>query len=119
MKQKNIESYKLVTNHFCSLSSSYKQRACDNTVYGWEELSRDARNQRTSLKNVRISSTSSSGCSRAAKCPPRGMTVQWTMLKRFSAHRLGGALISFGKIAAPVGVLTYPRGCVGVAFRLS
>jgi hypothetical protein len=31
---------------------------------------------RTVAKNVRRSSTKSSGCSKAAKCPPRGIVVQ-------------------------------------------
>ena len=36
--------------------------------------------QRTVRKKVRRSSTNSSGCSMAAKCPPRGMTAQWVTL---------------------------------------
>lgn len=37
------------------------------------------RSQRTVAKNLRTSSTNSSGCSRAAKCPPRGIVVQCVM----------------------------------------
>ncbi|MGA9676979.1 MAG: SDR family NAD(P)-dependent oxidoreductase [Mycobacterium sp.] len=35
---------------------------------------------RTVAKNARTSSTNNSGCSNAAKWPPRGMSVQWVML---------------------------------------
>lgn len=35
--------------------------------------------QRSVAKNARTSSTNSCGCSNAAKCPPRGMAVQWVM----------------------------------------
>jgi hypothetical protein len=30
------KSYKVVTNHFCSLCSAHKQRACDNPSREWE-----------------------------------------------------------------------------------
>ncbi len=50
-------------------------------------------------KNSRMSATSRSGCSRAAKWPPRGISVQRTRLKRAATHSRGGILISFGKRA--------------------
>ena len=40
-------------------------------------------------KNARTSSTSSSGCSSAGKCPPRGISVQRTMFIRGSSHTRG------------------------------
>ena len=47
-----------------------------------------------------------SGCSKAAKCPPRGMVVQCVMVYAAS-HQLRGALrISLGKLATPVGTST-------------
>jgi hypothetical protein len=56
--------------------------------------------QRTSRKNARTSSTKSSGCSNAAKCPPRSGSFQWRMsVKRFSAHRRDGRWSSLGKAA--------------------
>ena len=44
---------------------------------------------RSGPKNARRSSTSNSGCSMAAKCPPRGISVQWVMLYDASAHFRG------------------------------
>ena len=62
---------------------------------------------RTSRKNERISSTNSSGCSKAAKCPPRSSSFQWRISrKRFCAHRRDGRWSSLGKIEQPVGTAT-------------
>src|SRR6185295_20235499 len=58
---------------------------------------------RTLRKNARTSSTSSSGCSKAAKWPPRGISVQRVMLKRASIHLRGDQMTSFGKSAHAVG----------------
>jgi hypothetical protein len=49
----------------------------------------------------------SSGCSKAAKCPPRSSSFQCLMSrKRFAAQRRDGRWISFGKIEQPVGTST-------------
>ena len=52
------------------------------TVLPWSSSHHpgDLANQRCVAKNARRSSTNNSGCSNAAKCPPRGMSVQWVML---------------------------------------
>src|SRR5260370_42470235 len=60
----------------------------------------DARNGR---KNARMSSASSSGSSSAAKCPPRGISVQRCTRKVRSAHSRGGTPMSLGKMATPAG----------------
>ena len=49
-------------------------RRCSRTLHHG-----DGRCHRTVAKKARTSSTNSSGCSNAAKCPPRGMVVQWVM----------------------------------------
>ena len=52
----------------------------------------------TLRKNVRTSVTSNFGVSRAAKCPPRGISVQWIICLpalRWT-QAFGGTLISFG-----------------------
>ena len=62
---------------------------------------------RTCRKQVRTSPRKSSGCSKAAKCPPYGSSFQWiSFVKRFSAQRRDARKISFGKIEAPVGIAT-------------
>ena len=48
-----------------------------------------AASARNGRKNSRRSSTSTSGCSRAAKWPPRSASVQWTTLYDASAQRRG------------------------------
>ena len=59
-----------------------------------------ARDQRTVRKNARISFASSSGCSRAGKCPPRSMFVQRVMFPYMrSASDRGGRRNSFGNSA--------------------
>src|ERR1700722_2819826 len=63
---------------------------------------------RTVAKNARTSSTNRSGCSNAAKCPPRGMVVQCVMLYAVSHQRRGVRRISLGKAATPVGSSTRP-----------
>ena len=45
----------------------------------------------------------SSGCSMAAKWPPRGMTAQWVTLYCCSTHERGQRSTSFGYRATPVG----------------
>src|SRR3569623_1263120 len=55
-------------------------------------------------KNERMSSARRSGASDAAKWPPRGISVQCTMLFDRSA-KLGTDRKSFGKTATPVGVV--------------
>ena len=52
--------------------------------------------QRTVRKNVRRSSTNRSGCSMAAKWPPRSMTAQCTTLYWRSTHDRGQRRISLG-----------------------
>ena len=64
--------------------------------------------QRSTEKNARISSSSSCGCSSAAKCPPAGISVQRWMLKRNSAHARGARHGSFGNTATAVGTSTLP-----------
>ena len=60
-----------------------------------------AARQRTSRKKARMSSTSRSGASSAAKCPPRSNSDQWTMrCRRSSTRRIAG---SVGNTATPVG----------------
>ena len=54
---------------------------------------------RSARKNVVTSAASSSGASRAAKCPPRGISVHRWMLKTCSANKRGGCRISRGKDA--------------------
>ena len=55
---------------------------------------------RKGLKNARISFTSASGCSNAAKWPPFGITVQRLMsVYMRSATERGGRRISFGNSA--------------------
>ena len=52
---------------------------------------------RSPRKNVRISSANASGCSIAAKCPPRGITVQrWMFVYIRSEIERGGRTISRG-----------------------
>jgi len=52
---------------------------------------------RKGRKNVRISSASASGCSIAAKCPPRGITLQRRIsVYARSASERGGRRISLG-----------------------
>ena len=59
-----------------------------------------ARDQRTVRKNARISFASSSGCSRAGKCPPRSIFVQRVMFPYMrSASDRGGRRNSFGNSA--------------------
>ena len=58
---------------------------------------------RKSRKNARTSSTSASGCSSAAKCPPRSAAVQRRMSKKRSAMLRGGLKISFGNARYAVG----------------
>src|SRR5882724_11438731 len=60
----------------------------------------------TFAKNLRISSSRRSGCSRAAKCPPFGIRVYCTMLLVGLAQRTGQANISFGKSANAIGTVT-------------
>src|SRR5581483_1261052 len=52
--------------------------------------------QRTVRKKVRRSSTNSSGCSIAAKWPPRGISAQWVTLYRRSTHERGKGSTSLG-----------------------
>jgi hypothetical protein len=52
---------------------------------------------RNGRKKARISAASASGCSRAAKWPPRSMGVQRWMLNTRSAIERGGRTISQGK----------------------
>jgi hypothetical protein len=52
---------------------------------------------RNGRKKARISAASASGCSRAAKWPPRSMGVQRWMLNTRSAIERGGRTISRGK----------------------
>ena len=67
--------------------------------------------QRNSRKNARTSSTNSSGCSKAAKWPPRGISFQCLMsLKNGSHHERTGGTISMGNFATPVGTVT-GAGC--------
>src|ERR1700754_3538452 len=63
---------------------------------------------RTVAKNARTSSTNNSGCSNAAKCPPRGIVVQCVTLYAASHQLRGVRRISFGKAATPVGSSTRP-----------
>src|SRR5262249_24557770 len=61
--------------------------------------------QRTVRKKTRTSSISNWGCSKAAKWPPRGISVQCATLppRLRSTHARGGTLISLGKSAKPIG----------------
>lgn len=61
----------------------------------------------TFLTNRLISCARSSGSSKAAKCPPRGMQEQTTMfLNNFCAQERGLCASSWGKAAMPVGTYT-------------
>ena len=56
------------------------------------------------VANATISPASSSGCSRAAKCPPLGMSVHLLIsVKTRSTHSRGGMSVSAGKWATAVG----------------
>src|ERR1019366_1779874 len=58
---------------------------------------------RTIRKKRRTSSASSVGCSMAAKCPPRGITVHCRTSKKRSASSRGGQGISTGNCANAIG----------------
>src|SRR5271165_4806845 len=60
---------------------------------------------RNCRKNWRMSATSRSGSSMAAKWPPRSNSLQCTMLFDSSAKRLIGGAISKGNTATPVGTV--------------
>ena len=56
---------------------------------------------------MRTSSTNASGCSKAAKWPPRSSSFQCRMsVKRLAAHRREGRGFSLGKIEHPAGTVT-------------
>src|SRR4051812_12989191 len=59
-----------------------------------------------------MSSTSNSGCSNAAKWPPRGISVHRSTLKNRSAHSRGGFERSLGNIAKAVGTSDEPSRCL-------
>ena len=61
----------------------------------------------TFLTKLKKSFATSSGCSNAAKCPPSGMEVNWTMfLYLYPRKALGEVNSSWGKAAIPVGTVT-------------
>jgi hypothetical protein len=72
----------------CQLTSGLRHRA----------------SSRSGRKKSRMSSASLCGSSIAAKCPPRGISVQRCTLKKRSAHLRGGVAMSFGKSANAPGV---------------
>src|SRR5262249_41318395 len=66
-------------------------------------------------RNSRMSRANCSGCSSAAKCPPRGISVQRCALKKRSAQDRGGCEMSFGKSAKPAGVPEDPIQSLAVS----
>src|ERR1700744_2088877 len=68
---------------------------------GTAEVGCGAELYRTVAKNVRTSSTNNSGCSKAAKCPPRGIVVQCVMLYAPSHQLRGVRRISFVNATPP------------------
>ena len=57
--------------------------------------------QRMARKQARNSPTNSSGCSKAAKCPPRSSSFQCTSrVKRFSAQRREVVPLASGRVLA-------------------
>ena len=74
---------------------------------------------RKGRKNSRISCTNNSGSSRAAKRPPRGISLQRCTLKKRSAHSRGAGTISAGNMAKAAelwddpthSLTTYPCEC--------
>ena len=70
---------------------------------------------RTVRKNVRRSSVNRSGCSIAAKWPPRGRSAQCVTLYRRSTHGRGKRSTSFGYRVIPVGTPTYSARVVAVS----
>jgi len=74
----------------------------------------DSGDYRTVAKNFLTSRTNSSGCSKAAKCPPFSISLQCVMSGKFgSIQRRTGVMISLGNTATPVGTFT-----TGVVRRL-
>ena len=67
---------------------------------------------RNGRKKRRMSSTSNSGSSSAAKCPPRGISVQRWTLKNREAHSRGGREMSFGNMANAAGTSVDPTHCL-------
>src|SRR6266566_475934 len=67
----------------------------------------DRFDHRRGRKKARISSTSSSGSSNAAKCPPRGIWVQCLTRKKRSPSSRGGTVRSLGNVATPAGTSIY------------
>ena len=87
---------------------------------GYRKIAEDARGLRqrghcalrNGRKNSRMSSARASGCSMAAKWPPRANSVQRCTLKNRSAHSRGGCERSFGNIAKPAGTSCDPSFCL-------
>src|SRR6266849_11177902 len=75
-------------------------------ISGWQRqktLHREQKRAHHFPKSARRSSASSSGCSSAAKCPPRGMLVQRRTSYTRSIHDRGGNGASIGKCAMATG----------------
>ena len=63
----------------------------------YETTALPGRQVRNDRKNARISSASASGCSKAAKWPPRAIGVQRWIFSTRSASERGGRMSSRGK----------------------